>query len=219
MNGMTPIIVKRGFLSTLVSGVSGVIITVAVCGSGLGIYALNVVDRKVDRAVSIGRDVLEVLPKLTESLPPLLSDTLNDRRDPSYRGKLEVSARLAPRSGRSERDSDRREDARVVLTVRNSGPDTVTLLALRVSLVDAGGVPVCDFIRYAATPIAADRDLPGPLLPGNSERVLAMDACTHERVESVQVEVTDVRVWRPQDQTPTATGPESPKEASATPGT
>lgn len=198
MNGVTPIIVKRGFLSSLVSGVAGVVITVVLCGSGVGLYALNIVDRKIDHAVGIGRDVVEALPRLKDSLPPLLADALNDQREPAYRAKLEVTARIAANAARRDHGDDHEQRSRILVTVKNNGADTVSLLALRLNLLDGGGVPVRQLVRYAATPIAADGDLPGPLLPGGGERILAVEASAHDAFENVQVEVADVRVWRPQ---------------------
>jgi hypothetical protein len=186
-------VVRRGgFLTALVHGVFGLLIAVIICGAGVGLYAMNIVDRKADKVLNISGDVLEslpeTLPQLVESLPPALADAINDVRDPAYRDKIDLDVRLGAPGGRH----GARE---VIIHANNRGDQTVTLLAVRVVLVDENEDPVRAVATYAATPLAIENEWRGPLMPG-SERICSLHAWHSEGDLSPRVEITDLRVWR-----------------------
>jgi hypothetical protein len=84
--------------------------------------------------------------------------------------------------------------AQPVVTVTNRGSEIVSVLALRVVLVDEAGVPVEQEVSYAATPLACHDEWPGPILPGETRRYRVRE---HVRATGLtpQIEVTEVRVW------------------------
>lgn len=187
MNQVAPIIVKRGFLSALVSGVFGTIITALICGAGVGVYAINVLDRKSDGLAAAGRELVSQLPDIMRSMPPFIADACNDRRDLGYRSSVEIESKLLGKTG---------DDDRVMIQIANKGDHAVTLLALRVAVLDGDQAPIYDTTIYAATPIGADRDWNGPLLPGSGpKRKISVRLPTGGAAQSVAVEVTDIRTW------------------------
>lgn len=190
--GPAVIVNKRGgFLSALAFGFFGLLTTTIVCASGLGFYALHVANSNVGEIVNLGKDlglgVLDGFPKWVEALPPVITDAINDRRDPSYRSELSVDAIVA-------RAAD--GHARAIVTVRNSGDETVSLLMARIVFHNEQGVPVHEYTKPIATPLAFDdHDWPGPILPG-SERVVSVHLRSRTLDEmSATVEITELRLW------------------------
>lgn len=186
MERTTPIIVKRGFFSTLAYGVSGVLITAIVCGTGIVCYGFSILDRKSHDLASLGKELVATIPGILEALPPALGDAINDRRDPGYRSQLDIDVSLAS-------DLDGRW-LRPVVTVTNRGAETVSLLALRLVLADESGVPVDERVSYAATPLAVRDEWRGPILPGET-RTYATRLYGRARGVRPMFEVTEVRVW------------------------
>lgn len=182
----------RSFFSTLVVGLTCVLTTAIVCASAATIYGMRIVERNADNLFAFAGTSLAELPELARSLPPALADLLADRRTPGYVEQLDVSVSMAE----SPRGSGRLSP---VIQVRNRGDQVVSLLSMRVTIVDEEGRPVAENNEWAATPLAADDDWRGPLLPG-STRSFAADGC---RVRSgwydgelrAQAEITDVRTW------------------------
>ncbi|MFQ5490776.1 MAG: hypothetical protein ACE5GE_08660 [Phycisphaerae bacterium] len=195
MNGYTPVINKqRSFLSTLAWGVSMVVISGVVAATLTAGYALNIVDRKTDNAVDLVAAVIDGVPELIESLPPFLADALSDRRMPEYASDIQVQAKLAP-SGHHP------GLWQPVVELTNGGPDVVSLLSMRVVVLNPSDEPVAEFTEWGATPLAADdHDWRGPLLPGATRHLRvhnhrAIDAGTAPDAYRVEVEFTDVRLW------------------------
>lgn len=188
MDTGTPIIIKRGFLSTLAYGISGVLITTIVCGSGLALYGMNLIDRKSGDLTSLGTELVAALPGIIEALPPWLSDAVDDRRDPSYRSQLEIEVAIA-----GDEDSSWR---RPVLTVKNNGEEIVSVLAVRIVLLDADGLPTSERGTYVATPLAIDNcnTWNGPILPGET-RIISTTMSADAWDVKVEIEVTEIRVW------------------------
>jgi len=154
------------------------------------VYALHVVDHKVDAVLGVGTDTLqslpELLPEIRDALPPALADAFEDVRDPSYRDQVDVNVRLV---------SSSRDDLRqLVLDVTNNGDKTVTLMAVRVVLLDEAGDPVSSVVTYAATPLTVDQDWRGPILPG-SHRICGEPVWRARDGLTPQVEIADIRVW------------------------
>lgn len=193
MNGNPNVIRKHGsFLSTLAWGISSIIITVVIGGVLLGGYAMNIADRKTGSLFEFLEAAVRGLPELTEALPPVLADAIHDERRPEYAGELSVTARLAA--------SSRRDGAiRPVIELRNNGDEVVSVLSMRVVVLNQDDEPVAEFHEWAATPITADHDWPGPLLPGSTRHLsaglLILDDERSLDDYRVEVEVTDVRVW------------------------
>ena len=184
----SPVVVKKGgFFSALAYGVFGTLIAAVICGSGLGLYGLNIADRKSSEAITLGQALLGSIPDIQQSLPPILADLLNDQRDLSYRGELAISARIVG-------DEDR---SRLVIEVANKGSKAVTLMSMRVTLDDKDGVPLRDLTTYVATPIAVEDEWRGPLLPDStrrySYRLRTMPA-------DASIEITELRVWNPPEE-------------------
>ena len=182
----SPVVVKKsGFLSALAYGVFGTLIAAVICGSGLGLYGLNIADRKSSEIIMLGRGLLGSIPEIQESLPPILADLLDDQRDLAYRRELDVSARIVG-------DEDH---ARLLIEVANEGSKAVTLMSMRVTLDDENGIPLRDLTTYVATPIAVEDEWRGPLLPDSTRRYSYRLRRTVPA--DVSIEITELRVWTP----------------------
>ncbi|UCC98431.1 MAG: hypothetical protein JSW66_00785 [Phycisphaerales bacterium] len=182
---------RHTFLSALALGVSAIAIALIVCCTVVIIYGMHFAGEKSEKLVSLVEDAVRGLPALQESLPPVFADILDDHRQPDYSSQLEITAKTTPSPEQSGR-------TRTSITVVNNGPEVVSLLSLRVVVLNAVGEIVCESNEWAATPFAADDDWPGPLMPG-SRRYFS---CSHSasRIMSMEemateVEVTDIRIW------------------------
>jgi hypothetical protein len=207
------IVKKGGFLSSLASGLFGLLITAVICAAGVGIYGLNVVDRKIDVALGLSDHVLALVGDVASGakqwkdiLPPALADAIDDERAGDYEDDLDVSVRLVP--------ADRGDHARAVFEIANHGDRVVSLLALNVVVEDEDGVPLFDFRTYAATPLALDDShWRGPIRPGQTRKfVESLLAPIHgwrgrPALKDVSVEIVDLRVFCEH----------SPEDASAPP--
>jgi hypothetical protein len=182
----------RSFFSTLAWGISLIVITAIISGTVLAGYGMNIVDRKTNSVFDLVEAVLNGLPELTDALPPVLADAIHDQRRPEYAGELEVSVRLAE-------SSRRRGACRPVVELHNNGSEVVSLLSMRVVVLNQRGEPVAQFNEWAATPIAADDAWPGPLLPGATRHLSVGTLFLGEEGTTddfhAEVEITDVRVW------------------------
>lgn len=206
MSTMPAVVVRKGgFLSSLFSGLFGFLIATVVCASGLGFYALHIVDTKVDGLFTITSDVISGLPEWHRNLPPLLSELLDDRRAPDYREQINVAVQTLPCPEDPAREV-------TVVSVANKGSETITVLALNVVLENADGVPVSERRVYAATPIAVDEDdWRGPLLPAESRQFVVQrhGRCYGDRLDGLEasVGVTELRIWNgPRAALPEASG-------------
>jgi len=92
MNDFPQIIYKRHtFLSALAMGVSAIIIAFIISCTVVIIYGMNFAGDKSEEIVSLAEEAIRGLPKLQESLPPVLADMLNDRRQPDYSTQLTIT--------------------------------------------------------------------------------------------------------------------------------
>jgi hypothetical protein len=173
-------------------GFSAIVITIVISCTVLIIYGVHFVGERSDKLVSIVADAIEELPNLQKALPPALADVLNDRREPGYADKLDISAvtALTP-------DEHRR--IRTKIEVVNKGDEIVSLLSLRIVVFGQDGRILSESNEWAATPIAADHEWRGPLMPGSHRyfvshcyRSLPVFLGDELRTE---IEVTDLRVW------------------------
>ena len=185
---------KRGFFSTLVTGVTTIVVTVIVSGAGITLYGMNMLDRKTDSVFDVVRAGASNLPELVESLPPMLADVVNHERMPAYAEQLDVKAYV--RAG-----GESRRGTRPIIEVRNLGDEVVSLLSMRVVVIDEDGDPVAEWNEYVATPVAIeDDDWRGPLLPNTGPRKFASHRLRSDGDLSgytIECQITDVRVWRP----------------------
>ena len=190
---------KRGFFSTVAWGASMTIITAIVCGTGLGLYGLRIVDTKSDNVLASVQQLLGNLPEIQKNLPPVLADALNDERRPDYLSKIKITAGIV--SG-----PNKRGDINPSVEITNTGDEVVSMLPLRITLTDAQGGGIAQRTRMGATPLGvADEDWPGPLMPGATRKIVQRFSVERERGSNpgeasdyqVACEVTDVRIWKP----------------------
>ncbi len=208
MSTMPAVIVRKGgFLSAFFNGLFGLLIVIVVCAGGLGFYALHIVDGKVDSAFAIASDVVSGLPEWQRSLPGLVAETLDDRRAPDYREQITITVETKPSPENSSREV-------TVVDVANEGSETITVLALNVTLENANGVPISERRVYAATPIMIDEDdWRGPLLPAESRRFVVhhYGRCGGDHPTGLEatVSVAEIRLWNgPREKQPAASAGE-----------
>lgn len=192
MSDFPQIIYKRHtFLSALAMGVSAIIIALILSCTAVIIYGMNFAGEKTEELVTLAEAAIRGLPELQKSLPPALADMLNDRRQPDYSGKLDITANttLMP---------DQNGRLRTKIEVVNNGKEVVSLLSLRVVVLNSRNDIITESNEWAATPIAADDDWRGPLMPGSrryfvtSHRGLPVFYADELKTE---VEITDIRIW------------------------
>jgi len=205
MTGQVPHITyrKNTFLSSVAMGFRAMIITVTICCTAVLLYAVHVAGEKSERLVALAESAVRGLPELEKALPPVLSDMLDDHRQPDYAGKLAISAKVSPQPGRHGL-------TRTAIEITNNGQEVVSLLSLRIILLDENGQLACETQEWAATPLATDGGLRGPIMPGS--RRYFVKPCMHgtDSAEGLhaEIEITELRVWN---------GPEKPPEAQRQP--
>jgi hypothetical protein len=186
---------RHTFLSALVMGLCALAITMILSGTAVVIYGMHFVGDKSERIVtSLIEDAIQGLPVLQKSLPPVLGDLLNDRRQPGYCDQLEITAKTSVLEDRNGHERMRTE-----IKVDNNGQEVVSLLSLRIIVLDSRDEILTESNEWAATPIAADEDWRGPIMPGSHRHFTV----SHYRrppdfiLEDLktEVEITDVRVW------------------------
>ena len=196
MSEKIPVIVKkRTFLSSVAFGLSSLAITCVLCCTMLIMYGLNFAGEKTDRVISLAQSAVKGLPELQESLPPALGDMLDDRRQPDYAQHLAIKAKLMPQPGSPG-------VLRAGIEVVNEGNQVVSLLALRITVLDDHGQLRSEIQEWAATPFAAEDAWRGPIMPG-SKRYFVCRRSLHGIDPTVtlqaQVEINELRVWNASD--------------------
>lgn len=191
---------RHTFLSALVMGLCALAITIILSGTAVVLYGMHFVGEKSEKiVVSLVEDAIQGLPALQKSLPPVLGDLLDDRRLPDYCDQLEIRARTSVQDDRNGR-------MRTEIKVKNNGEEMVSLLSLRIVIFDSQNEILTESNEWAATPIAADDDWRGPIMPGSSRHFVV----SHYRRSpdlyledlKTEVEITDVRVWNSDQDTP-----------------
>ncbi len=187
---------RMSVFTAIALGISAIAITCIVSASLIALYGMHIVDQKADTLIGTAQMLLEELPALRDALPPALADVLNDERRPGYveHLKIEVDARPYP---------TRPDLTETSITVVNDGDEVISTLALRVVVLDETGRPISANTEYVATPLAIDNDWRGPLMPGSTRRATNMQYCPRG-AGSVEYEVTELRVWKPEEAAPTA---------------
>lgn len=206
MESYPPVIQKkRSAVSSIAWGISTVLVVLIASVAGIAAYGLHIVDRKTDNLLDFAQEGIQNLPALKDALPPVLADAINDLRQPDYVDRLDVSVRIADSSGR-------RGWLRPVVEVHNRGDQVVSLLSLRVTVLNEDGDPVAETNEWGATPIAADHSWRGPLLPGAKRRFACGSIWHRSELDPqelrAEIEITDVRVWAGQDNSAPAPTPD-----------
>ncbi len=192
MNDFPQIIYKRHtFLSALAMGLSAIIIAFIVSCTVVIIYGMNFAGDKSEEVVALAEQAIRGLPKLQESLPPVLADMLDDHRQPDYATQLDITAStiLLPAD---------KGTVKTTIEVINNGKEVVSLLSMRVVVLTSQNEIITESNEWGATPIAADHDWRGPLMPGSkryfvtSHKALPVFSADELKTE---VEITDIRIW------------------------
>jgi hypothetical protein len=139
---------KYTFLSSVALGFSAIVITLLVTGTVAFLYTVHVASDKSEQVITLAQSALHGLPELAHSLPPALADMLNDQRRPDYCKALTISAKAAAAP-------DSRGRVRATVEVVNNGSEVVSLLSLRLLILDEQNQPLCEAQEWAATPVAA----------------------------------------------------------------
>ncbi len=190
---------KHTFLSSVALGFSAIIITLMVSCTAVLLYTVHLASDKSEQVITLAQSALKGLPELTHSLPPALADMLDDQRRPDYCKELAISAKAT-----SQPDS--RGRVRTTVEVVNNGPEVVSLLSLRILILDEQNQPLCESQEWAATPFAADDGWRGPIMPGSRRHFVCYRSCGRSADFmtdlTTEVEVTELRVWNnPKDGT------------------
>jgi hypothetical protein len=180
-------------------GLSALAITFVISFTTVIIYGIHFAGEKSERLVSLVEDAVRGLPHIQESLPPVLADILNDRRQPDYCTQLEVHAKttfLPEHHGR----------VRTEIKVTNKGQEVVSLLSLRIVIRDSLDEILVESNQWAATPFAAEQDWRGPLMPGSSRYFAFSRSGAYSSLSAdgltTEVEITDVRIWNGREEPP-----------------
>jgi len=220
MSSVPAVIVRKGgFLNGLFYGFFGFLITTVICATGVGIYGMRIADSKVVQVLSTTERLVtgvpdwldalfEALPNWGEALPPAMADALHDRRDPDYREHVDVAVRLVP-----GRDHGRYQ--RAAIEVTNNGTETISLMALRVVIVDEDGVPEYEQMAHVATPLAIEDEWRGPLLPGSTRKFAITVRASGSDEYQASYEIAELRVWDPDAAGSAPAVPEAPAAADA----
>lgn len=210
MNERIPVVVKkRTFLSSMILGLSSLAIIFVICCTVLTMYCLHFAGEKTVRVISLAQSAVQGLPELLESLPPILADTLDDRRQPDYTQHLAIKAKLLP-------PSESRGGMRTGVEIVNEGKQVVSVLCLRIIVLDEQGQLRSEIQEWAATPLAAEGAWRGPIMPG-ARRYFECRSSLHGIDPAVklkaEVEINELRIWNtpsPQSTSATEAVPELP---------
>jgi hypothetical protein len=183
---------KHTFLSSAALGLSAIVITLLISCTVMALFAVHLAGQKTERVISLAQSAVRGLPEFTQSLPPALSDMLNDRRDPRYCDQLGICAKVvsepSPHGG-----------IRTAIEITNNGDAVVSLLSLRITVLDDKERLLCESQEWAATPVMADDGWRGPIMPGSKRRFISRAHWTGGSdpagALSTQVEITELRVW------------------------
>lgn len=193
---MQPVIqYRRSFLAAAAVGASLCIATFTLCGTVVVLYGMRIVEAKTEGIANLVAAAIKGAPDFAESLPPVLSDALRDRRCPEYKDKLVIAARIASAA-------EGRAAGTPVLEIRNAGTRVVSLLSLRITVLGEDGTPARCWSPWAATPFAIEDDWPGPLMPGATRYLSAPWTLARGNAPfgnaAVETEVTELRLWEPE---------------------
>ena len=183
---------QHTFLSSLVSGFCMILITLLICGTVIAVYGMNIAGEKSEEIISLTQSTIQGLPAIYESLPPVASDIFNSRREPQYRDQIEIIAEPVqiPQSAGKLGTS---------LTITNKGSKVVSLMSLRIVILDSSKNVLAESNEWVVTPVASKNEWPGPLMP-DSKRYFSTSAQNAYNIPNIQdlnveVEITEIRIW------------------------
>ncbi|OHB63955.1 MAG: hypothetical protein A2Y77_10120 [Planctomycetes bacterium RBG_13_62_9] len=202
---------KHTFLSSAAMGLSAVLIAIIASCTVVVLYGVHLAGEKSERVITLAQSAIRGLPEFAESLPPMLSDMLDDHRQPDYSNQLAITTRLTREPGRGD-------GARTEIEIINNGEEVVSLLGLRIIALDESGRLLCESQEWAATPFATDGGLRGPIMPGSRRYFVGARRrlCDPGPMETVktEVEITELRLWNG-PQKDVADNPKPTNEATA----
>jgi hypothetical protein len=176
---------------------------------------MHFVGDKSEKLVTLAEEAIRGLPELQESLPPVLADMLDDRRQPDYSSQLDITANTVLLPSDSHREiaytlggddiiSRGRGTVKTTIEVVNNGKEVVSLLSLRVVVLTSQNDIITESNEWAATPIAAEDDWRGPLMPGSRRHFVAsrrgLKVFSADELKT-EVEITDIRIWNGEKET------------------
>lgn len=177
---------RMSFFSSLVWGCTTIVITAVLCATGLGVYGIHVVDQNADWVRELTTNVIDDVPELAQSLPTVANAVLG-AHVPSYLDQLDVDVELSESIwGKAH--------VTPVIRITNNGPETVTWMTMRLVVRDDEGRIIAERVAHTATPIAIERECPGPLMPGGVRSITAGSFDSRSGL-SAELEVTDIRLW------------------------
>jgi len=203
---------RHTFLSSLAMAFGAVVVTLLISCTVVALYAVHLASEKSERVISLAQDAVRGLPEFTKSLPPALSDMLDDRREPQYCSELAISAKVVSRP-------DPHRGLRTEIEITNNGGAVVSLLSLRIIILDDREQLLCESQEWAATPVAADDGWRGPIMPGSKRHFVSHARCPWGSVPTdalkAQIEVTELRVWNDTKNQDTPAGAPAPKATAS----
>jgi hypothetical protein len=204
---------KHTFLSSAALGFSAIVITLLVACTVVLLYTVHLASDKSERVITLAQSAIRGLPELTQSLPPALADMLDDHRRPDYCKELTISAQAT-----TPPDSHGR--VRTTVEIVNNGPEVVSLLSLRILILDGQNQLLSESQEWAATPLAADQGWRGPIMPGSRRHFVTYRSGGYgmngRNDLNTEIEITELRVWNdPKNGAPNNSRPAEPATASA----
>ncbi len=185
----TTVVRKRhGFLSVAVMSITAIVVTSVLTAGGIVVYGLNVIDKRTDNVIDLVGEAVRCLPEYRDALPPALADAINDERRPDYLENVNVSVRFSEATSRHGH-------RRAVVEVSNDGGELISLLSMRIVVLDADGDPIEEHNTWVATPIQIEDGWRGPLMPHETRRI-SIWCSSGDRTAELSHEITDIRVWR-----------------------
>jgi hypothetical protein len=183
---------KHTFLSSAALGFSAIVLTLLVACTAVLLYTVHLASDKSERLITLAQSALKGLPEMTQSLPPALADMLDDQRRPDYCKELTVSAQATALP-------DAQGRVRTTVEIVNNGSEVVSLLSLRILILDEQDQLLCESQEWAATPFAADDGWRGPIMPGSRRHFVSYRGCGYRPDGTsdlnAEVEITELRVW------------------------
>jgi len=204
---------QHSFLSSTAFGISAIVITIIVSCTVVVLYGVHLASDKSERVITLAQSAIRGLPEFQQALPPALADMLDDRRQPDYAGELVITAKVTSPPGSHGQ-------TRTSIEIVNEGKEVVSLLSLRVTLLDEHDELIAESQEWAATPVAIDSDWRGPLMPGSRRRFVCRRHYGREAgpldVLKPEVEITELRLWNAPERG-TSTNEESTAASASAP--
>ncbi len=162
------------------------------------LYRMHLAAGDPDKFLSFTQQAVYWVPALKRTLPPSLIDVPLDSPRPDYCSHLQLAAETKPIAGSEA-------NVRTIVRIVNEGSQTVSLLLLRIVILNSRREVLAESTEWAATPVAAHPEWRGPLQPGCQRYiavppVLALPATSLSGLRT-HVEIADIRIWPAQDQT------------------